>query len=112
MLARIARDDTVVVQILVDQRQRDRVSEGQRVRVRIPGHRSPDTYARVAHIEPTHRPMARQQIFIVRALLPNSTNPLESGMRGQARIMGPREPLLKVWLRDLVRALRRDAWPV
>ena len=49
-------------------------------------------------------------MFVVRALVPNPGERLEPGMRGNARILGPRRPLLRTWLAGLVKALRSEDW--
>lgn len=108
--ARVIREDTMVVQILVDQRLRGKVDPGQSVRVHIPGLIGPDTEGHVAYVGATHRPLAGQQIFVVRAVVPNSDGCLEDGMRGHARILGLRQPILMAWIDDFQRTLHREGW--
>lgn len=99
--ARVAQNDTVVVHILMDQKDRETVELGQQVRVHLPGASGSSARGVVSHIEPVHFALDKQQVFMVRALVPNPDGCIEEGMRGTARILRSSEALLTGWVGSL-----------
>lgn len=86
--------DQLRIEIEVPADEVAQISEGQLVKIWIDGFETEPIDAELKQIQPRSELRHDQNVFIAKVTLANADKKLRPGMRGSARITGPRHPLI------------------
>lgn len=102
--------DRLVAEVAVPAKDVPLVREGATVTLKLESHATKTVSSVVARVAPKSEWLEDKNVFLCEALIGNPNGDLRAGLKGKAKIEGPRRPLLWNLARDAWLALRYHLW--
>lgn len=102
--------DRLVAEIAVEATDISLVSPGAEVSLKLEAAARTTLTSELLRVSPKSEWVGDQNVFICEAEIENPGGVLRAGLKGKAKIAGPRRPLLWIWVRDAWLALRYRLW--
>ncbi|MCB1092365.1 MAG: HlyD family efflux transporter periplasmic adaptor subunit, partial [Verrucomicrobiae bacterium] len=102
--------DRLVAEIAVDATDISLVETGAPVSVKLEATSQSTVKSTLLRVSPKSEWVDDQNAFICEAEIDNPDGSLRAGLKGKAKIDGPRRPLVWIWARDAWLALRYHLW--
>jgi len=102
--------DRLVAEIAVSATDVPLVSTGAEVTLKLESHANGKVRSTVTRVAPKSEWIGDKNVFLCEAEIGNPGGDLRAGLKGKAKIAGPRRPLVWIWGRDAWLALRYHLW--
>lgn len=102
--------DRLVAEIAVEATDISLVSPGAEVSLKLEAAARKTVTSELLRVSPKSEWIGDQNVFVCEAEIENTGGELRAGLKGKAKIAGPRRPLLWIWARDAWLALRYRLW--
>lgn len=102
--------DRLVAEIAVPAKDISLVREGARAELKPESAASEVVVGTVGRIAPRSEWLEDRNVFICEMEVDNPDGTLRAGLKGRAKVSGPRRPLVWIWARDAWLALRYHLW--
>jgi multidrug resistance efflux pump len=102
--------DRFVAEVAVPATEVSLVEEGARVTVRLQSGTGGVLHGGITRVSPKSELLEEKNVFICEVPIENDQGDLRAGLKGKAKVEGPRRPLIWSWFRRAWLALRYYAW--
>ena len=102
--------DRLVAEVAVSATDVSLVSEGAQVQLKLESDASRVIEGTIGRVSPKSEWREDRNVFICEVEVANSDGALRAGLKGKAKVSGPRRPLVWIWARDAWLAFRYHLW--